>query len=117
MNTDTPIACALGAGDLEQRLVTIAAIGADSLISRETDGTRHLLHFRADDATRRRLEEIVAAEAECCVFLDLSLSQRDGELVLSIAAPGDGQAVADGLAAAFGALPERAPGGDFRSWS
>jgi hypothetical protein len=102
MSTDEPIACSLGAADLEQRLAAIAAVGADSLIARKVDDGRHLLRFRADATTRHRLEEIVAAEAQCCAFLDLSLSDEGGELLLSIAAPSDAQAVADGLAAAFG---------------
>jgi hypothetical protein len=102
MSADEPIACSLGAADLEQRLVAIAAVGADSLIARKVDDGRHLLRFPADGATRRRLEEIVAAEAQCCAFLDLSLSEEGGELLLSIAAPRDAQAVADGFAAAFG---------------
>lgn len=102
MKSDTPAACSLGAGDLEQRLADVAKVGADSLVRRETTAGRHVLRFRADAGTRQRLEEIVAAEAECCAFLDLSLGEREGELVLSIAAPEDSQAVADGLAAAFG---------------
>jgi hypothetical protein len=100
--TDTkPVACSLGAGDLEQRLAAIAAIGADSLIGRSVEGGRHLLRFRGDAATRQRLEEIVVAEAECCSFLELSLREDAGELVLSIAAPADAQPLADDLAAAF----------------
>jgi hypothetical protein len=59
------------------------------------------LCFRADAATRRRLVEIVAAEAECCSFLELSLDRRGDELVLSIAAPRGAPALADGLAGAF----------------
>ena len=102
MSTDTPIACSLGAADLRQRLAAIAELGADSLLSREADDGRHLLRFRADAATRRRLGEIVAAEVECCPFLDFRLSEGRGELVLSIAAPADARAAADGLAAAFG---------------
>ncbi len=47
------------------------------------------------------MENIIAAEAECCSFLELSLSEDGHELVLSIAAPKDGQAVADELADAF----------------
>ena len=101
MTDDTPIACSLGASDLEQRLAAIAEIGAGSLISHEVEEGCHLLRFRADADTRRRLEEIVVAEARCCSFLDLSLTDRGGELVLSVAAPGDGQRVADELAAAF----------------
>jgi hypothetical protein len=97
-----PIACSLGTSDLRRRLAEIAAIGAESLTGHQADEGRHLLRFRADSGTRRRLEEIVAAEAECCAFLDLALEERDDELLLSIAAPPDGQAVADELAAAFG---------------
>lgn len=101
MTKALPIACSLGAGDLKQRLAAIAKIGEESLIDRATEEGRHLLRFRSDAATRRRLEEIVAAEAECCSFLDLTLQDRDGDLILSVAAPQDGQAVADELAAAF----------------
>ena len=101
MTEEAPAACSLGTGALEERLAAIAEIGADCLISRQVDGDCHLLRFRADAATRRRLEKIVVAEAECCTFLDLSLAEKGGELVLSIAAPRDGQALADGLAGAF----------------
>lgn len=43
----------------------------------------------------------MAAEADCCSFLDLALGERDGELVLTVAAPADAQPVADDLALAF----------------
>lgn len=100
--TDTPPnSCSLSTGDLEHRLADIAAIGRESLVGRTTEGRRHLLRFRSDADTRNRLEEVVAAEAACCSFLDFALQERGGELILSLAAPGDGQAVADALAAAF----------------
>jgi len=102
MPEDTPVVCSLGAADLRRRLAAIAAVGAESLIDRSTEGGRHRLRFHADTGTRRRLQDIVAAEAECCAFLDLSLSEEGADLVLSIAAPADGQAVADELARAFG---------------
>ena len=102
MPDDTPFACSLGAGELEQRLAVIAETGASSLISRTVEGNRRLLRFRASERTRQQLEEIVAAEARCCSFLDLSLSERNNELVLSIAAPRDARPVADELADAFG---------------
>ncbi len=105
MTTDKPIACSLGASALEQRLAAIAGIGAESLLSRGTGDERHLLRFRSSGETRRRLEGIVAAEAECCSFLDLSLTEEDGELVLSIAAPAAGQAIADELADTFATSP------------
>jgi hypothetical protein len=101
MTNPKPISCSLGAGDLRQRLDEIAEVGAASLIGREAEGGTHTLRFRPDPATRRRLEEIVAAEADCCSFLDLDLTERDGELILTLAAPEDGQPIANELAAAF----------------
>lgn len=101
MTEDKPVACSLGAGELAQRFSAIAEIGPYSLISRETEGGRHRLRFRSSAATRQRLEDIVAAEASCCSFLALSLTEKEGELVLSIAAPEEGQVVADELAGAF----------------
>jgi hypothetical protein len=105
MTNEDPIACSLGVGALEQRLAAITEVGAGSLISRRAEGGPHLLCFRADVATRLCLEEIIAAEAECCSFLDLSLDQQPGQIVLSIAAPGDAEALAEGLANAFAGSP------------
>ncbi len=105
MTDENRSACSLGAGELEQRLAAIAEIGAGSLISRRFEDGRHLLRFRAGGDARRRLEEIVAAEAECCSSLDLSLSEEGDELTLSIAAPRHARALADGLAGAFDGTP------------
>jgi len=101
MTEGTPSTCSLNAGDLRQRLNEVAEIGADSLIKRSTAGDRHLLHFRSDAETRRRLDAIIAAEAKCCSFLDLALSDQGAELILSISAPAAGRSTADELAAAF----------------
>jgi hypothetical protein len=96
-----PIACTLGASDLSQRLDEIATLGADSLIAHELKDGAHTLRFRRDDETRHQLEGIVAAEARCCSFLDLSLSERDDDLVLAIAASEGGEQLAEALALAF----------------
>jgi hypothetical protein len=101
MPEDPRIACSLEAGQLSRRLVEIKAIGAASLIEHRREGRRHLLRFNADEETRQRLERIVAAESECCGFLDLRLDEQGGGLLLTLAAPDDGQAVADELALAF----------------
>ncbi len=101
MTDPKPIACTLGASDLSQRLDEVAALGADSLIGHEAADGVHTLRFRPDARTRCRLDEIVAAEAQCCSFLDLNVSERDGELILTIAAPEPGKPVAKELALAF----------------
>jgi hypothetical protein len=101
MTAAKPIACSLEGSDLQLRLDEIAGVGADSLIDRDTENGRHRLRFRSDPRTRRRLEEIVAAEAECCSFLDLELAEQGSDLVLTMTAPEGGQLVADWLAVAF----------------
>jgi hypothetical protein len=101
MATEIPIACSLDAGDLEQRLAEITAVGKESLIASEEKGEQFLLRFRADAGIRQRLERIVAAEAECCAFLDLALTESGGELVLSVGAPQDAREFVKGFAGAF----------------
>jgi hypothetical protein len=101
MTEGAPIACSLDQSGLQHRLREIAKVGANGLTDYDTDEDRHLLFFRSSKETRKRLAAIVAAEAKCCSFLDLSLEDRDDVLVLSIRAPEDGRPIADGLAAAF----------------
>jgi hypothetical protein len=96
-----PIACTLGTSQLRQRLDEIAALGAESLLGHELEDGAHTLRFHRDDRTRRQLEEIVAAEARCCPFLDLSINESEDDLVLAIAAPEGGDQLAEALALAF----------------
>ena len=97
------MACTLNPEQLERRLEQISKVGAKSFIAAEVTGGRNVLRFRTDAETRRRLEEIVAAEAECCSFLDLEIEDGGGEMVLTIDAPARGRETADQLAAAFAA--------------
>jgi hypothetical protein len=101
MNAEMPVACSLDAGQLEERLTAIREVGARSLTFHAVEGSRHTLRFRGSRKTRRQLEEIVAAEADCCSFLDLSLHDDGGDLVLSIAAPEHAKELGDQLAHSF----------------
>jgi hypothetical protein len=101
MADPTPIACSLDAGALRERLAEIEAVGAESLIDKTHEGKLHVLRFRADEKTERRLEEIVAAESRCCAFLDLELTHQDDELILTLAAPAGGEEIAHELAVGF----------------
>lgn len=101
MTETPPIACSLKASELKQRLAEIAAVGADSLSSRSGEGGTTTLRFRSEPATRQRLQAIVAAEKECCPFLEFELRSEADELVLTITAPPGGEPVAAGLADAF----------------
>jgi hypothetical protein len=81
-----PPGCSLRGRELQQRLDEIAALGADALLGQEADGHRQTLRFRPDPETRRRLEALVAAESECCPFLQLSLEAGGKEIVLTVSA-------------------------------
>jgi hypothetical protein len=98
MTTDPPLACSLSAGESKKRVAEIAAIGADSLLSVSREG---VLRFRADEKTRRRLEDVIAAESACCPFLDFDLREDASELTLTIDAPDGAQPLARDIRNAF----------------
>jgi hypothetical protein len=98
MSSDTPIACSLNAEELPRRLAEIRAIGANALLGVDGAGA---LRFRKDEATRARLEAIVAGESECCSFLTFDLRAGRDELELRITATDGAEGLADELADAF----------------
>lgn len=104
MTRDVQLACSLKAADLRERLATIRSIGKDALHSVSPEG---VLRFRADRATRERLDAAIAAESACCPFLAFDLREDAGELVLTITAPEGGEVVASELVNAFAAGPQR----------
>jgi hypothetical protein len=96
-----PIACSLSAAEYRERLAAISKVGGSSLISAEERPHHTVLHFRYSAKTRDELQTIVAQEAACCAFLDLSLGTSDEELVLRIAAPEEVRAIVDDLVRSF----------------
>src|SRR4051812_246231 len=101
MPAELPIACTLAATDLRDRLAEIRAIGAAALLEVDRRGAGVVLRFRRNDSTRARLAAIVAAEAQCCAFLDLQLSEDYAALALHIRGPAGAEPVVDDLVAAF----------------
>jgi MerR family transcriptional regulator, copper efflux regulator len=93
MASEIPIACSLGAADLAGRLARMRAIGAAALLGVDRRPADATLRFRR--SARADLEAIVAAEAECCPFLDMTLRDEAGAVALRIAAPPGAEAVLD----------------------
>jgi len=100
MTTDTPIACSLSADELPKRLAEMTALGKDALLGVSPEGA---MRFRADNGTRERLEGIIAAESECCSFLQFGLTETADALVLSVTAPEGAEPLAWDLVNAFAA--------------
>ena len=102
--TEIPIACTLSPAQMKGRGDDIRALGRAALVSVEC-GERHAtLGFRPGPEVRERVEAIVAAEAECCAFLDFAVSVGDEDATMvTIEAPEGGEATVRGLAYLFAA--------------
>jgi hypothetical protein len=101
MTTELPIACSLTPAELPARVAEIGAIGRANLLSAEVEAGRAVLRFRSGGAVRERLASVVAAEAECCAFLAMTLRDEADLLVLTIEAPSGAEPVVRELVTAF----------------
>jgi hypothetical protein len=97
---ELPIPCSLDAARLQAREAELATLGRSLISVSQPESGPVTLRFTADQETRDRLGRIVAAEAECCPSLDMTV--REGEtLELTIDGPGDAEPVIAGIVAAI----------------
>jgi hypothetical protein len=101
MGKPLPIACSLDSTDLAARGAELRALGGDGLLGVSEEPGRAVLRFRPAPDIRRRVEAIVAAESECCGFLDFRLEHDAEATVLTISAPSGGAEVVNELAGAL----------------
>jgi hypothetical protein len=101
MSRPLPIACKLSATDLKARGEELRALGGDGLVDATEEPGRAVLRFRPDPSVRKRVEAAVAAESECCAFLDFELEAGEDATVLTISAPNGGAEMVHELAAAL----------------
>jgi hypothetical protein len=101
MGSEKAIACSLSAGDYRERLEQIHEIGREALIAADDRGGTVRLVFAEDAGIRARLEDIVAAEAACCPFLDLELGEAPEGIALTIGAPPEAAPIVADLVRSF----------------
>jgi hypothetical protein len=101
MSRPLPIACTLTPTDLRARGEELRALGGDGLLGASEEDGRAVLRFRPDPSIRERVEAVVAAESECCAFLDFEVEHGDDATVLTISAPNGGAEMVHELAAAL----------------
>jgi hypothetical protein len=99
--TELPITCTLSPSEVPERLAEMSHLGRAALLDVDRSHARAILRFRAGATTRDRLEAIVAAEARCCAFLDMTVAEDRDALALTITAPAGAELVLDELVAAF----------------
>jgi len=98
---ELPIVCSLNATDLRTRLTEIAELGREALLDAHINATRAELRFAAGEGVRARVDAIVAAESQCCAFLEMAVTEEPDSLRLTITGPAGSEAVIDDLVDAF----------------
>ena len=106
MPPDLPIACTLTAAELPERLAEMRDVGRAALIDARACGPRAELRFAAGAGVRDRVEAIVAAEAQCCAFLTMHVTEEPDTVVLAIDGPEGAELVVSELVGAFRGDPE-----------
>ncbi len=101
MPTDLPVACSLSATELPRRLAEIHDLGRAALVEARTQPGRAELRFAAGASIRERVDAVVAAEALCCAFLTMRVSEEPDAVLLTIDAPAGADVVLAELVAAF----------------
>jgi hypothetical protein len=101
MSRPLPIACTLTATDLRARGEELRALGGDGLVDASEEEGRAVLRFRPDPSVRARVDAVVAAESECCAFLDLRVEHGAEATVLTISAPNGGAEMVHELTSAL----------------
>src|SRR6201986_1877776 len=88
-----PIACTLSPTHYRQRTVALTALAARALCSREPTAGGQRLVFSDGAGVERDLPAAIAAEADCCAFLELDLTRTAAGLVLDVTGPPEAQGV------------------------
>lgn len=104
MSYPVPIACTLSSAALSERAEEMRLVGESGLASAVRDGASAVLRFSGGPELHERLKAIVAAEAECCPFLDLDLSDGKEALELSVRGPSEAEEIVRAMVEAFSAL-------------
>ena len=90
-----PCACTLNAGDQAERAAEVQALVADEMLSWAGVADGVAIRFRHD--AEPGLREVIAAESECCAFLDFDLRREDDGLRLTVTGPDQARPVIFGL--------------------
>ena len=94
---DAPVACTLTPADYRRRAAELSSLAARSVAERASIDGGQRLSFIDIPALERELLATIAAEAQCCAFLRMTLSRAADRLVLDITGPAEAQPIIDEL--------------------
>ena len=101
MSATTTIECSPSSEEQEKWGADLAAIGAESLLNVDTDGSNARLRFSGGEDVRAAIDAFVEAESTCCAFFEFQVDEAGGEIAVSIKAPADAMWATRALVAAF----------------
>jgi hypothetical protein len=91
VSTPLPIACTLDAAAAAKRVEATRGLLKRSLIDYVV--TERGASLRFGEEAEDGLRALIAAEAECCAFLDFDLRRKDGALSLTVTGPADARPI------------------------
>lgn len=80
------LACSLGGSELIERIGEWASVTSRAS-SRQVAEGRVVSVYPADPQLLRRLQELIAAEAECCSFLKFEIQHDADKIVVELRVP------------------------------
>jgi hypothetical protein len=86
MTTKETLACSLSGPDLVQRIGEWAQV-ASQATSRHVEKSRILSTYPADEQLLQQLRGLIAAEAECCPFMQFSVQEGIDHFVVELRVP------------------------------
>ncbi len=66
---ELPAACTLGPGRRQEQIRRCRALDGGHLLHRSRQPDELIVRYRADEASRRELTELIGVEQECCGFV------------------------------------------------
>jgi hypothetical protein len=97
MTHSPPPACSLSAPAAAERARRWRALLDGALLDGEPIAGGRRLVFRAEPGLAAELDDLVAAERECCPFLTLTIAPDSDRLVLDVVAPPDAARIVDAM--------------------
>src|ERR671938_1062526 len=90
-----PVACSLSAAEGAERAARWRAVLDTHLLSRTATTFGQRLAFPSDPEVSGELDALVAAERECCPFLELAVERFDDAVILDVSGPPDASEIVE----------------------
>ena len=84
-----PVACRLTLKEMRDRQASLIPALLECAVAITPSGEGYRLQFNSDAGTLHRIAEVIAAESQCCPFLqfDLCVPPAQGDVTLTVSGP------------------------------